>query len=81
MTQESIMALKAAKCANIIKAMNELSNLSLKEATDVYYQTETAGMIEDGVADLQCRSNKYLALLILEEYQNKQGTKHISINQ
>ncbi len=25
-------------------------------------------MIEDGVADLQCRSDKYLATLVWEEY-------------
>lgn len=71
MTQESIMALRASKCANIIKAMCELSHLSLKEATDIFYQSETAGLIEEGVADLQCRSDKYLATVILEEYHEQ----------
>jgi len=69
MTQESIMALRAAKCANIIKAICELSDLTLSEATDIFYKSETAGLIEEGVADLQCRSDKYLATLVLEENQ------------
>lgn len=65
------MALRASKCANIIKAMCELSNLSINEATDVFYRSDTAGLIEEGVADLQCRSDKYLATVILEEYHEQ----------
>lgn len=65
------MALRASKCANIIKAISELSNLSINEATDVFYRSETAGLIEEGVADLQCRSNKYLATVVLEEYHEQ----------
>lgn len=72
MTQESIMALRASKCANIIKAISELSGLPLKEAADIFYNSETAGLIEDGVADLQCRSDKYLATLVLEESQENE---------
>lgn len=72
MIQESAMALRAAKCAGIIKAMGELSGLSLQEAADVFYRSETAGLIEDGVADLQCRSDKYLATIVLEEYREQQ---------
>lgn len=71
MTQESIMVLRASKCANIIKAICELSNLSINEATDIFYRSETAGLIEEGVADLQCRSDKYLATVVLEEYHEK----------
>lgn len=74
MTQESMMALRAAKCANIIKAICELSDLSVREATDLFYRSETAELIEDGVADLQCRSDKYLASVILEEYQQQTRT-------
>lgn len=68
MTQESIIALRASKSANIIKAMCELSKLSLHDTTDIFYTSDTVGIIEDGVADLQCRSDKYLATIILEEY-------------
>lgn len=71
MTQESIMVFRASKNANIIKAICELSGLSLQNAIDIFYGSETAGLIEDGVADLQCRSDRYLATIILEEYKEK----------
>ncbi|MDE5693146.1 MAG: DUF3791 domain-containing protein [Duncaniella sp.] len=69
MTEESKLAFRANKCANIIKSMCELYGISLQEAADIYYQSDTSELIEDGVADLQCRSDKYLATLIWEEYQ------------
>ncbi|MBO5233375.1 MAG: DUF3791 domain-containing protein [Prevotella sp.] len=50
-------------------ALCELYGLSLQESTDIFYQSDTAELIEEGVADLQCRSDKYLASLIWEEYQ------------
>ena len=65
------MALRATKCANIIEAMCELSDLSYNAATDIFYQSDTAALIEEGVADLQCRSDKYLASVILEEYKER----------
>ncbi|MGM9759719.1 MAG: hypothetical protein ACI30I_06340 [Parabacteroides sp.] len=58
-----------AQCARIISCISEMSNMSLDEATDIYYNSETANLIEEGVADLHCRSDKYLAEEILREYQ------------
>ncbi len=73
MTNESKIALQASKCANIILSLCELYGLSLKKATDIYYQSETAEMIEEGIADLQCRSDKYLASIIWDEFQESKG--------
>lgn len=42
--------------------------VSLEEATDIFYNSETSNMIEDGVADLHCRSDKYLAEEVWDEY-------------
>lgn len=69
MTEESKLVLSASKVANIIMDLCELYNLSLQDATEIYYKSATADMIEEGVADLQCRSNKYLATLVWEESQ------------
>lgn len=49
-------------------ALSELYGISLQEATDIYYQSETARLIEEKVADLHCRSEKYLATLVWEEH-------------
>lgn len=71
MTEESKTSLRAAKVANVILALSELYNLTIQEAADLYYRSVFAGMMEDGIADLQCRSDKYLATLIWEEAQEK----------
>ncbi|MDE6577422.1 MAG: DUF3791 domain-containing protein [Muribaculaceae bacterium] len=59
----------------MIISLHELYNVSIQEATDIYYKSVTSDLVEEGVADLQCRSNKYLATLIWEEFQEKNNTK------
>ncbi len=49
------------KMARIIALYSEEHNVSLAEATDTYYSSVIAKQIEAGVADLHCRSDKYLA--------------------
>ena len=44
-------------------------NVPIDKATDIYYNSETANLIEDGIADLHCRSDKYLAGEIWREFQ------------
>ena len=47
---------KGSKCAAIISSMSEMYHISLEEATDIYYNSETSTLIDEGVADLHCRS-------------------------
>lgn len=67
MSEDSKTALQASKCANIIMAICELYDVSIHEATDIFYKSDTSELIEKGVADLQCRSDKYLASVIWDE--------------
>lgn len=69
MTEETKLTLRAAKVANIIMSICDLYGVSLQEATDIYYKSVTSDLIEDGVADLQCRSDKYLATVVWDEHQ------------
>ncbi|MBP3661646.1 MAG: DUF3791 domain-containing protein [Bacteroidales bacterium] len=41
---------------------------SIDKAMEVFYNSVTAQMIQDGVADLHCRSDHYLADEIYREY-------------
>lgn len=75
MTAESKQAFYANKSANIIKDLCNLYGISIEEATDLYYQSDTSELIEEGISDLQCRSDKYLATLIWEEYNESKGSK------
>lgn len=69
MTEETRMAFQANKSANIIKSLCDLYGISLQQAADIYYQSDASELIEEGVADLHCRSDKYLASLIWDEHQ------------
>lgn len=68
MTDESKTVLRSGKYARIISEMSDTYGVSLREATDIFYRSETAMLIDEGVADLHCRSDKYLATLIWEEH-------------
>ena len=54
-------AILEAKFARIISEMSKMYNVSLDDAMDMFYNSETMQLMEEGVADLHCRSEKYLA--------------------
>jgi len=68
MTDETMLVLRGNKCAAIISSISEMFGVSIQEAADIYYESETAQLIEEKVADLHCRSEKYLATLVWEEH-------------
>ena len=69
MSDESKQILRSSQCARIIVCISEMFEVSLDKATDIFYNSETANMIEEGIADLHCRSDKYLAGEVWREYQ------------
>lgn len=48
-------------------------DVTLDKATDIFYSSETAGMIEEDIADLHCRSDRYLAGEVWREYQESKN--------
>ena len=68
MSEDSKLVIRSAKCARIILCISEMYGVSLEEATDIFYNSETSNMIEEEVADLHCRSDKYLAEVVWDEY-------------
>lgn len=73
MSDESKQILRSSQCARIIVCISEMFDLPLDKATDIFYNSETASMIEDGVADLHCRSDRYLAGEVWREYQDNES--------
>lgn len=69
MSEVSRQVFRSELSARIITCLSESHDISLQEATDIYYNSDTANLIEDGVADLHCRSDKYLAGEVWHEYQ------------
>lgn len=67
MTNVELQANKSAKSYAVILCISKMQGISLEEAMDVYYTSPYADLIEEGVADLHCRSSKYLAEIIINE--------------
>ena len=63
-------AILEAKFARIISEISKMYNVSLDDAMDMFYNSETMQLMEEGVADLHCRSEKYLAEAVWCEYHS-----------
>lgn len=71
MTDETTVVLRGEKNAGIIRALGELYGLDIMRAADIYYNSETSSLIERKISDLHCRSDRYLATLVMDEYEGK----------
>lgn len=72
MRDEAFETILDEKMSRIIAALSELYALPLDQAVEIFYNSETAQLISEGVADLHCRSSRYLAQLIWEEHNEGQ---------
>ena len=75
MSEDGKQTMRSAQCARIIICISEMFGVSLNDATDIYYNSDTANLIEEGVADLHCRSDKYLAEEVWREYLEKSASQ------
>lgn len=66
---EAFHAILEAKYARIINEISNMYSVSLEEAMDIFYNSPLLPLLEDGVADLHCRSDKYLAEEIWMEHK------------
>lgn len=63
-----------AKYARIIEIISEKMEISIIDAMSLFYNSKTLELIQNGIADLHCRSDKYLAdEVILEMSQTEIG--------
>lgn len=66
---ESQGKLSSEKAAEIIMNISNMYNISVNKATSIFYKSDTSALIDEGIADLHCRSPKYLAQCIWDEYK------------
>lgn len=59
------------KYVRIVKIFAEQAGLSYEEALGKFYDSQTYDLISNGVADMHCFSNEYLADELLLEYGYK----------
>ena len=74
-------AILEAKYSRVISEMSQMYYIPLSKAMDIFYASDTMQLMEDGVADLHCRSDKYLAEEVWEGYNIMNGQTGIIINE
>lgn len=56
------------KYARIVKLFAENNNISYEEALNLFYNSKTFELISNGIADMHCLSDEYLAEELTIEY-------------
>lgn len=69
MTANPILLQK--KYSRVIECFARQQGLSLDAALKFFYHSETYQLMRDGVSDMHCMSDLYLAEELKEEYDNK----------
>ena len=55
------------KYARVVKLFAELSGTSLEDSLEFFYDYYLYKIMRQGIEDMQCRSNNYLAGLLMDE--------------
>lgn len=64
---EGYYAILDAKYARIIETISQMYHISLEEAMEMFYNSDLLQLMNEGVADLHCRSDRYLAAEVWDE--------------
>ena len=71
---EAYHAILEAKYARIINEISQMHSVSLEDAMDIFYNSPLLPLLEEGVADLHYRRDKYLAEEIWREQDQRTNT-------
>ena len=60
--------------AYVIEAFTEMGKISLRDALDLFYKSQLYQEMREGISDMHCRSDKYLAEELIQEFNTKLNT-------
>lgn len=60
------------KYARVIECFAKKQGISLDEALDLFYRSEVYQLMRDGVSDMHCMSDLYLAEELRLEYEERE---------
>lgn len=58
------------KYCSIVEQFAKKINVSLYDALDIFYNSQTYKLIRDGISDMHCMSVAYLAEELVNEYNS-----------
>lgn len=59
------------KYTRVIECFAGKAGISLNDALDFFYRSEVCRLVHEGVSDMHCMSDEYLADELQAEYQEK----------
>ena len=65
------------KYARIVEKFAEKTNITLKEALDIFYHSKLYELMSEGVSDMHCMSDDYLVQELADEQAEKEELKAI----
>ena len=54
--------------SSVIKTFAETAGITLREALGLFYKSEVYAEMREGLSDMHCRSEKYLAEDLMQEF-------------
>ena len=54
--------------SGVIEAFAEAGNIPLRKALDLFYKSQIYQEMREGISDMHCRSDKYLAEELMKEF-------------
>ena len=66
---EADKTLLQMKYSRVVALFAAQQNLSVEDALDFFYHSETYQELREGIADLHCRSDQYVADELAAEYR------------
>lgn len=63
------------KYSRVIECFAGKAGISLSNALDYFYRSGVYCLMHEGVSDMHCMSDEYLADELMTEYQEKNGIK------
>ena len=59
------------KYGRIVERFSELANIPLEDALTFFYESKTYELVSQGISDMHCLSDYYLADELMIEYKKK----------
>ena len=60
------------KYARVVELFAKENNVSLEKALDIFYRSKLYQLMSEGVSDMHCMSDEYLADELILEYQERE---------
>jgi hypothetical protein len=61
------------KYARVVELFAKENGITLQEALDVFYRSQTYELMSEGVSDMHCMSDEYLVQELEEEMTRRKG--------